>query len=142
MIERGHLCQVHNAARGTRFWIVRSEDEQLDPSVEHRPHAHGTRFESGVKNGARQPVIAQSKCTLSQDKNLRVGRRVALADGSVVRPCNQIAVTAHKDCPHRNLQPLSRSDRLFERKPHISIVGLQSDPPQCLATFVGESDGP
>jgi hypothetical protein len=108
---------LHRAAFGI-FWAV---DQSLDARLDYRPGAHGARLNGYVESGIQQAVVANGVGGGTQRYDFRMGRWVAIDDGSVSRARDNRPV-GHDYCADRNLSDIGGGASFFECSSHKNQI--------------------
>ncbi len=96
MVQRTCVAKAENAFDRAESFIRRAENKAFYSRINKRAGAHRARFYRRIKNGFRQPIVADFACCLAQNKNFGVRRRVALRDCPVSGCGKQLSVRADK----------------------------------------------
>ena len=92
MVEAGVREDLEAGAHGATFGIVAAVHESGDASLNDGTGAHAAGLDGDVEGGVRKAVIAEDAGGLTQDDDLGVGGRVAVANGAVARASDDLGV--------------------------------------------------
>lgn len=121
VIQPPVLRKTSQGATGSELGISGRLDDSAHPGVQKRPGAHETGLEGHEDLGAREPALAGASEGLPQRDHLGVRGRVRQFGASIAR-LTQDASIANDHTTDRDLTPLRRVPREFERATHPSLV--------------------
>ena len=134
VVEKPLSEEVHPAARGAGFRVVRAEDDSADARVYHRTRAHGTGLQGDIDVAVFQPPVAEGFCRALQRHDL------GMADGGIfplleVAPLGDDAAVLYDDGAHGHLVRLGALGGELQRPPHKLFIrcGVVHDRPPSAA---------
>jgi hypothetical protein len=140
MVQPLIIEEAIEADHGAVLGVGGPEDDPADPGVQDRPRAHGAGFERHIERCPRQAVISRGGRRQAQDEDLRVGRRIAKGDGTVVRP-REALFPPDEHRPDRHLSRCAGQHRLLKGDAHPLLIDVYGNHrPGTLHHFIPFSD--
>lgn len=121
MIQGRVLVGLHRRLDRARLRLGGAIHDARDACVNHRPHAHLTRFDRHIQRGAGQSIVARALRRRPKRDDLSVGGRIG-GTYRLIAPCANDFVVQDDDGANRYFAAVTRLDRLFERCPHESFI--------------------
>src|ERR1700722_3133691 len=108
MVQSRMIYHLHHRLHRSRFGIVSTVDEALDPGVHQRSGAHRTRFNCSKEIALSQPMVTESRPRFAQRDNLCVRCGIGTGDVAVPSPADN-AIAAHDDGSDGDFSRFKRS---------------------------------
>jgi len=108
------------------FPVIGGVDEPGDARLDNGAGTHGTGFESDVKSGLGEPVVAKEMRSFADGDNFGVSGGIVISNGAVTSTREYVSIL-NEDCADGNLASLRGSTCFGESELHeIPIVRHES----------------